>query len=134
MGAFVSLFSRTPIKISNFTGVLKELAAAGDNEHLWDDDWDDSDDWEDDGWEDDDWEDDDWEDDDWDDLDSTIIDSDDSAAMYKKIVKRVKINRDPIIIEYSLWWLWLTISGVVIAGAAVTFFVIRKKKKNNKTE
>ena len=140
IGAFPTLFSRSLIKISDFTGEFTTPSVSNGDENLWEDDWNDDEFWDDelsddltgDDWFEDDGSEDDWSEDDWSEDDWSEDINETKPQKYRKVLKRIKIERDPIIVEYSIWWLWVIIAVVVVAGTTFTVFLIRKKKIGKK--
>ncbi len=135
LGAYLTLFSKNDLVISDFTGKLTTPATGNDSDRDWDgedDEWhDDSDDWEDD---------DDWYYD-WTDDDDTYDDSDnyepsDEAGenvVYKKVLKKVVIPQEPIVEEYFYWWIvWVCLGAAAVAAGVTVFIVLRKRKLKNK--
>lgn len=133
LGTYPTVFTKSALKISGFNGEFTTPAVSTDDDSLWDDDW--SDDSDDDAWSDD-WSDD-WNDDwsgdsddenEWTEVEEAVTET----KLYKKVLKRVKIEQDPIIVEYSLWWLWLIIAAVAVGAATITVIIVRKKRKLKK--
>lgn len=135
LGAFPTLFSKSDIVISGFTGKLTTPVVGDDSDYGWDDE---ADEWSDDS---DDWEDDeDWYDD-WAYDEDTYDDSDyydwndeiGETVLYKKVLKKVLIPQEPIVEEYFYWWIvWVCLGVVGIAAGVTVFIVLRKRKLKNK--
>jgi len=133
-GSYPTIFTKTDMQLTNLTGEFINITIEN-NEGLWDEDWDagidDFEEWEDD--EDSDWdyeEEDSFFDDEYEEEYEDITEEPETTTK-RVLVKRVKIQPDPII-TYEMDW-WLVIAGiaaaVIVIGGIITFVPFKKKEK-----